>query len=277
MGPMTTPRPPKPEVTAVLLSGGIDSAVLAADLLREGRTVHPLFVRCGHRWEATELHRLRRFLDAIRSPRLLPLVVLESPVDDLLVDHWSVSGSGVPDGDSPDEAVFLPARNVLLLGKAMLWCHLHGVGELALGILGGNPFPDASPSFFDAFAGAVNLGLGGSVRILRPFAELGKAGVLRRGRGLPLELTFSCLQPADGLHCGDCNKCTERRRAFDEAGVADLTEYAAPRAYVAGVESFGTRAPAARLGPRQVWAGSATGRERTSSTDGPAVPGVRKK
>ena len=31
------------------------------------------------------------------------------------------------------------------------------------------------------------------------------------GRGLPLELTFSCIAPVAGQHCGRCNKCAERR------------------------------------------------------------------
>jgi len=49
---------------------------------------------------------------------------------------------------------------------------------------------------------------------------------VRRARALPLHLTLTCLQPHDGLHCGRCNKCEERRRAFAEAGVADTTAYA---------------------------------------------------
>jgi 7-cyano-7-deazaguanine synthase len=46
------------------------------------------------------------------------------------------------------------------------------------------------------------------------------------GDGLPLELTFSCLRPVGGLHCGRCNKCAERRRGFAEAGLPDPTQYA---------------------------------------------------
>ena len=38
------------------------------------------------------------------------------------------------------------------------------------------------------------------------------------GRGLPLELTFSCISPLRGLHCGHCNKCAERQAAFRDAG-----------------------------------------------------------
>jgi 7-cyano-7-deazaguanine synthase len=46
--------------------------------------------------------------------------------------------------------------------------------------------------------------------------------------GVPLDLSLSCMNPQGGLHCGLCSKCRERRDAFDEAGVADPTFYAAP-------------------------------------------------
>jgi 7-cyano-7-deazaguanine synthase len=57
---------------------------------------------------------------------------------------------------------------------------------------------------------------------------MNKSDVIRLGRELnvPLELTLSCMQPRDGLHCGTCSKCRERRDAFAEAGGADLTVYA---------------------------------------------------
>src|SRR5262245_44625131 len=112
---------------AVLISGGLDSAILLGDALRRGEIAHPLFVRCGLAWEAAELSYLRRFLAALREPNLKPLTILEQPVADLYGDHWSLTARDVPSADAPDEAVFLPGRNVLLLAKALLWCHLHAV------------------------------------------------------------------------------------------------------------------------------------------------------
>jgi 7-cyano-7-deazaguanine synthase len=223
---MSTAGPAPPfDALAVLTSGGLDSAVLLGEALRERPAVVPLYVRHGLTWEAAELQHLHRFLEAVRAPALWPLVVLEMPVADLYPEHWSLTGRGVPDADSPDEAVFLPGRNVLLLAKAMLWCQLRGVPAVALAPLESNPFPDATPVFFNDFQNVVNRGIGGMVRVLRPYAGLSKVAVLRRGRGLPLERTFSCIHPVDGKHCGRCNKCAERRRAFADAGLVDRTEY----------------------------------------------------
>jgi 7-cyano-7-deazaguanine synthase len=210
---------------AVLVSGGLDSAILVAEALRERPAVFPLYVRFGLAWEDAEWDHLRRFLEAVRTPALRPLVVLDMPVRDLYGDHWSLSGNGVPGGDTPDEAVFLPGRNVLLLAKALVWCHLRQVPAVALAPLAANPFPDATPDFFAAYEAAVNQALAGRVHILQPYRGLHKADVLRRGRHLPLEWTFSCIRPVHGRHCGACNKCAERRRGFAEAGLPDRTVY----------------------------------------------------
>src|SRR5437870_2635244 len=122
---MTNADPPLPPVLAVLVSGGLDSAILLGEALRTAAAVHPLYVRGGLSWEPVELLHLRRFLDAVHAPPLRPLTILEMPVADLYGDHWSLTGRGVPGADTPDAAVFLPGRNVLLLSKAILWCHLH--------------------------------------------------------------------------------------------------------------------------------------------------------
>ena len=193
--------------------------------LRSYDQVYPLYVQSGLSWERAELQSLQRFLEAIRAPALHPLTILEMPVADLYGNHWSLSGVGVPDAHSPDEAVFLPGRNVLLLAKAMLWCHLHGVPAVALAPLQSNPFPDATPAFFAAYQEVVNQAVGGSVRVLRPYLGLHKTDVMHRGRDLPLGLTSSCIHPVAGRHCGACNKCAERRRAFADAGMPDPTSY----------------------------------------------------
>ncbi len=212
--------------TALLLSGGLDSAVLLAHLLGQGQRVQPLFVRCGLVWEGAELAATGRLLKALACDNLLPLVELQQPVEDLYGTHWSLTGRGVPDAATPDEAMYLPGRNLLLVTKAALWCQLHGIDRLALGVLGPNPFADASEAFFQALQRAVELAGGRTVQLLRPFGSLTKDQVLQLADGVPLELTFSCAAPRGELHCGCCNKCHERREVFRRLGRADPTVYA---------------------------------------------------
>src|SRR5947209_15729740 len=85
---------------AVLVSGGLDSAILLGEALQEHRAVHPLYVRNGLYWETEELHHLRHFLKAVSHPGLRPLHVLEVPVADVYGTHWSITGRNVPDAAS---------------------------------------------------------------------------------------------------------------------------------------------------------------------------------
>ena len=96
--------------------------------------------------------------------RLEPLVTLEMPLADVYGEHWSITGRDVPDAETADDAVYLPGRNAILIVKAAVWCRLHGIGQLALAVLGTNPFGDASGEFFDHFETALDRALGGRVR-----------------------------------------------------------------------------------------------------------------
>jgi 7-cyano-7-deazaguanine synthase len=212
--------------TGLLLSGGLDSCILLAHLLDAGRTVRPIYIRTGVAWQAEEWGSVRRFLGAVRTSQLRDLVSLELPLDDLYGNHWSMTGLGVPSLGTSDESVYLPGRNPLLLIKAAVWCQMHGIEELALATLASNPFADATEDFFAAFERAVTLAGTAPLRISRPFATRSKREVMELGREYPLEHTFSCIAPHDELHCGECNKCGERKAAFKTAGLTDPTSYA---------------------------------------------------
>ena len=213
--------------TAVLLSAGLDSAVLAASQARTSR-VHPIYVSTGLAWEAEELAALERLratpaFAGMDAPAMLTFTVrdLYSPT------HWALRGEP-PEFDTPDEDVYLTGRNVILLTKAGIYCAQHHIGRLALGPLAGNPFPDATPEFFAAMARALSLGLAHDLVVDTPLARMHEDDVIQLGVELvvPLELTLSCMNPNDGAHCGRCSKCRERRDAFRDAGVPDRTRYA---------------------------------------------------
>jgi 7-cyano-7-deazaguanine synthase len=210
----------------LLISGGLDSAILLGHLLEQGRTVQPFYVQSGLVWQQDELWSLKALLIALHNDKLLPLVELSMPLADLYGAHWSVTGRGVPDAQTADEAVYLPGRNLLLAVKPALWCGMHGIGELALGVLGSNPFGDATDGFFRQFESLLETSTGGAVRLVRPFGTMSKREVMQLGRSLPLALTFSCIRPQKGLHCGACNKCRERQEAFGLIGMEDPTGYA---------------------------------------------------
>lgn len=211
---------------AVLASGGLDSAILVGDLARQGMRVFPVYVRFGLIWEEVEQAGLARFLETLGDPRVAPLQVFEMPIRPVYGEHWSTTGADVPGFETPDEAVFLPGRNLLLAVQAAIWCCLNKIPRLAMAPLAANPFPDSTDSFFEALQRAVNLAVDGRLEIVRPYQHLHKRDVLARGVGMPLEHTFSCIHPVGGIHCGACNKCAERQAGFHEAGIPDRTHYA---------------------------------------------------
>jgi 7-cyano-7-deazaguanine synthase len=227
--------------TAVLLSGGLDSAVLAADEAASG-DVQPIYVSVGLAWEAAERAIVSTFL--ARAPlngRVRPLVSLGVDMRDVYAaTHWAVEGRP-PGYHTPDEDVYLPGRNVVLLGKAAVYCAAAKVDRVVIGTLAHNPFPDATPEFRAAMARALSLGLDRPLQIDAPYAARSKADVIRRGAalGVPFELTLSCMNPPTegspeekavrplfALHCGECSKCRERHDAFVEAAIPDPTTYA---------------------------------------------------
>ncbi|MBI4432775.1 MAG: 7-cyano-7-deazaguanine synthase [Candidatus Omnitrophica bacterium] len=209
----------------VLVSGGVESAVLLSDALHRYDRVTPLYIRNGLRWENAELFHLKKLIRSFRSPGMAPLEILELPMSDVYGKHWSTTGSSVPGFTSPDEAVYLPGRNVLFLAKSACFAALGGATVIEIGVLKHNPFADSAKSFFKKMSGALSQALSQPIQILAPLQKFNKSEIILKGRQLPLWLTFSCINPKRYLHCGRCNKCAERKRAFLGAGVEDKTKY----------------------------------------------------
>lgn len=214
----------------VLYSGGLDSSVLLG-LESITATVWPLRVHYGLRWEISEEVMCRKYIRALRrrGPRTVQqLAVKEIDVAPAARPSWALGGS-VPPAGSEDTAVELPDRNTLLLRTALEFCAGHGIPEMALGILAGNPFADATEGFFARWEEASVIRFGRRVRIRTPFRTLRKSDVIHFGKAdrLPLDLTVSCCDPIDeGIHCGECNKCAERQEAFRQARVRDGAKFA---------------------------------------------------
>jgi len=208
------------------VSGGLDSDVLLAESAARYRQVWPVYIRQGLAWEKVELFWLKQFLQKIHQRAIRPLQVLSVPMADLYGAHWSTGKKPVPGARTRDESVYLPGRNMVLSVKAAVFAAMKKVPTLALGSLDHNPFPDASPQFFKRWGTVLGRGLGTRVKVIAPYRRLSKVQVLRRGAQLPLHLSFSCIAPRRKKHCGQCNKCAERRRAFRAAGVKDRTMYA---------------------------------------------------
>ena len=221
----------------MLFSGGLDSAVLLAQVVADSRAgrrgpVVALYVGVGFAWEHEERQMAARLFATAPFAGAIDPVELSFEMRDVFpATHWAMQGTP-PAFDTPDEDVYIDGRNVILLSKAAVYMAAAPRPKptaltLLLGPLAGNPFPDATPDFFAAIAQALSLGLAIPIGVETPLAAMRKSEVILRGAelGVPLELTMSCMAPKDGRHCGRCSKCRERSDAFKEAGVTDPTAY----------------------------------------------------
>jgi len=224
----------------VLLSGGLDSAVILRLCRSEGFTAHALTIDYGQR-HRQELDAARRLAKAMQIEQHIVLGV------DLT--QWGGSAltgnQAVPTGRDPSDmgedipVTYVPGRNTIFLSLAMAWAETLGSGDVFIGahVLDYSGYPDCRPEYFGAFEQMANLATKAGVeRVSRfsihtPLIGMTKAQIVRTGVRLhvPFELTSSCYQPApDMAACGVCDSCILRQRAFREAGVEDPIRYLSP-------------------------------------------------
>ena len=225
----------KPAV--VLVSGGMDSAVVLAIAREAGFDAHALSVRYGQR-HTSELDAAARVANELGA-------VAHKTVH---VDLRSIGGSAltedgiaVPTDDDGHEigvgipSTYVPARNTIMLSVALGWSEVLGGTDLFCGVnaVDYSGYPDCRPEFIDGFEQLANLatkaGVEGSrFRVHAPLMRMSKADIVREGLrlGVDFSQTVSCYQAdADGRACRHCDACRLRAQGFDEAGVPDPTRY----------------------------------------------------
>jgi len=230
---MTMNLPDPPPYVVVLASGGLDSTTLAYHLRDMGAKARLLSFDYGQR-HARELECARQVAGGLGVPH--DVADLRSVGGLLGGSALTDPGVPVPDGHYAAEsmrATVVPNRNAVMLDIAVAVAIANGCDAVAFGAHGGDHaiYPDCRPEFVAAFAASVMLANDGflpnSFQVVAPFLDCGKAEVVRMGHelGVPFAATWSCYK-GERVHCGTCGTCTERREAFQLAGVADPTPYA---------------------------------------------------
>ena len=225
----------KPAV--VLVSGGMDSAVVLAIARERGFAPHALSVRYGQR-HTSELDAAARVAHALGAAahkivhvdlRSLGGSALTDDGIDVPVDSdGHVIGVGIP-------STYVPARNTIMLSVALGWAEVLGATDLFCGVnaVDYSGYPDCRPEFIAAFESLANLATkagveGAGFRVHAPLMRMSKADIVREGLRLGVDFaqTVSCYQAdADGRACGHCDACRLRAEGFAVAGAPDTTRY----------------------------------------------------
>ena len=223
----------------VLLSGGIDSAVLLYSLVGKYEC-YPLTIDYGqtHKKEIVAARNICEARDhnLLLRHKLLNLSVLQSLLPS------SLTGVGkIPEGCYNEESMkstVVPGRNLIFLAIAAGYAE--GIGAEVVAYAAHSEdhylYPDCRPEFAIAANKVVREGTDGKVSLLVPFINTVKADIIMFGTEftVPYHLTWSCYAGGE-THCGICGTCIERRKAFQLAKVNDPTEYVAE--YLAGAIS----------------------------------------
>ena len=209
-----------------LLSGGPDSATVAAMARGEGYDLHCLTFDYGQ-LGVKEIEGAKKLATYFRAKehRILDISFLKG-----LFGRGSSSllDEGMPMPREFERSLIVPFRNGIMLSIAVGYAATVGAEVVFYGAHGGDaPFyPDCRGEFVSAMERAAVLGTEVGLKIRNPISKLSKAEVIKIGKelGVPLELTWSCYL-SRARHCGKCESCVNRKRAFEAAGVPDPTLY----------------------------------------------------
>ena len=217
----------------VLVSGGMDSAVVLALAREEGFAAHALSVSYGQR-HTSELQAADRVSTALGATAHKTVVVDlrsigGSALTDSAIEVPEAGGPGIP-------STYVPARNTIMLSVALGWAEVLGAADIFCGVnaVDYSGYPDCRPEFIEAFERLANLATkagveGAGLRIRAPLLKMSKADIVREGLRLGVDFgqTVSCYRADDqGRACGHCDACQLRASGFADAGVADPTHYA---------------------------------------------------
>ncbi|MFG2525629.1 7-cyano-7-deazaguanine synthase QueC [Streptomyces sp. NPDC048527] len=217
-------------LAVLAFSGGMDSSTLAGHYHQHGHELILVSFDYGQRHT--------RELDSART--IAKHYAAEHHVVDLRTVGALMPGSAltdagveVPDGhyeDTTMRVTVVPNRNAIMGNIAAGIASARAAEVVALGMHAGDHviYSDCRPVFLDALRASVESALEGlhCPRIEAPFLHLRKVDIALRAAelGVPLHLSWSCYRGGE-LHCGRCGTCTERREAFELAGLSDPTRY----------------------------------------------------
>jgi len=208
----------------VVLSGGPDSTTVAYWAQNQGYDLYAITFKYGQ-IATKEVEYASKIAETLR----VQIKVIDlSSLKEIFKGVTSLCDESIPLTSSFSKPIIVPFRNAIFLSIAVAYAMSIGATKIFYGAQGSDePFyPDCRKEFYKSFETAAKLGTDREIILEAPFSNIPKSAIIKLGTelGVPFHLTWSCY--LDGSkHCGKCESCVNRKKAFKEAGLHDPTEY----------------------------------------------------
>lgn len=217
-----------------VLSGGLDCTV-ATSVFAKNHEIHAITFNYGQKAFKRELQAAREICDKMNwTHEVIDLPWLAQISNSSLNTSEEIPELSEEDLDNIEKSsqsassVWVPARNMVFTSIAVSYAESIGAEKIIVGwdAEEAATFPDNSKEFLEAFNELIEVGSPDKIRIEAPAIDLNKEEIVELGLkvGAPIELSYSCYK-GDDKHCGVCESCMRRKRAFKSLGVEDISEY----------------------------------------------------
>ena len=217
-----------------VFSGGLDCCV-ATSSFAEGWQIHAITFNYGQKAFERELKAAKEICSKMNwTHEVIDLPWLSKISTSSLNTDEEIPDVNVEDLDDLEKSgesassVWVPARNMVFTSIAVSYAESIGAEAIIVGWdkEEAATFPDNSKEFLNTFNELIDVGSPDNIKIEAPAIDLTKEEIVKLGIevGAPMELSYSCYKGGD-KHCGVCESCMRRKRAFKQLGVDDLTEY----------------------------------------------------
>ena len=186
-----------------LVSGGLDSTLMALIVKEEKVDQFPLFIDYGQICKDQELKACKIVHKNLGLPT--PVIMNVSGFGTLI-------SSGLTDPSKRvNEDAFLPGRNLLFLLAGSAYAYQTNSNAVAIALLSEKNciFPDQTNTFISRAQEIIDLALGRDIKIIAPLMQFSKAEVLRLADKKGISDTYSCHSGTE-TPCGKCISCIER-------------------------------------------------------------------
>lgn len=212
------------EKCVVVLSGRADSSTVAYWAKNQEYDVYAIAFKYGQ-IAVKETESAKQIAETIK----IPIKVVDlSNLRDIYIGVTSLCDETIEMTSSFSQPIIVPFRNGIFLSVSVAYAISIGATKIFYGAHGSDePFyPDCRENFYKAFELASRLGTDQKISIRAPYSSIRKSAIIEEGAklGVPFDLTWSCYFDKE-KHCGKCESCINRKKAFGKAGIKDPTEY----------------------------------------------------